>query len=95
MTAIRQDARGVTVTYVDARSGGAPQTAAADWCICTIPLSVLTQIDINVGAPMKAAIDAPAYAASIKIGLQFKRRFWEEDEHDLWRHHLYRPAELR
>ena len=36
---------------------------------------------LNVGPPMKAAIDAPAYAASIKIGLQFKRRFWEEDEH--------------
>jgi monoamine oxidase len=81
VTAIRQDARGVTATYVHARSGGAPQTAAADWCICTIPLSVLSQLDINVGAPMKAAIDAPAYAASIKIGLQFRRRFWEEDEH--------------
>ena len=93
VTAIKQDARGVTVTYVDAEKGGAPQTATADWCICTIPLSVLSQIDINVGAPMKAAIDAPAYAPSIKIGLQFKRRFWEEDEHDLWRHHLYRSAE--
>ena len=81
VTAIRQDTGGVTATYVDATSGGAPQTATADWCICTIPLSVLSQIDINVGPPMKAAIDAPAYAASIKIGLQFKRRFWEEDEH--------------
>jgi monoamine oxidase len=81
VTAIRQDARGVTVSYVDARGGGAPQSAAADWCICTIPLSVLSQLDIDVGAPMKAAIDAPAYAASIKIGLQFKRKFWEEDEH--------------
>ncbi|WP_204268719.1 FAD-dependent oxidoreductase, partial [Escherichia coli] len=39
-----------------------------------------SQIDINVGSAMKAAIDAPAYAASIKVGLQFKRRFWEEDE---------------
>jgi len=29
---------------------------------------------------MKAAIDAVPYAASVKIGLQFKRRFWEEDE---------------
>jgi monoamine oxidase len=65
---------------VDTQKGGAPQTATADWCICTIPLSVLSQIDINVGAPMKAAIDAPAYGASVKIGLQFKRRFWEEDE---------------
>jgi monoamine oxidase len=29
---------------------------------------------------MKAAIDAVPYSASVKIGLQFKRRFWEEDE---------------
>jgi monoamine oxidase len=81
VTAIRQDVRQVTVSYVDSRRGGETRTAAADWCICTIPLSVLSQIDIDVGAPMKAAIEAPAYAASIKIGLQFKRRFWEEDEH--------------
>ena len=29
---------------------------------------------------MKAAIDAVPYAGSVKVGLQFKRRFWEEDE---------------
>ena len=30
---------------------------------------------------MKAAIDAVPYAAAVKVGLQFSRRFWEEDEH--------------
>src|SRR2546423_10951096 len=78
VTAIKQDERGVTVSHVDAKKEGQPQTVKADWCICTIPLSVLSQIDINVGDKMKAAIDAPAYAPSIKIGLQFKRKFWEE-----------------
>ena len=29
---------------------------------------------------MQAAIDAVPYAPAVKIGLQFKRRFWEEDE---------------
>jgi monoamine oxidase len=29
---------------------------------------------------MKAAIDAVPYTPSVKIGLQFRRRFWEEDE---------------
>ena len=29
---------------------------------------------------MKAAIDAVPYASAVKIGLQFSRRFWEEDE---------------
>jgi monoamine oxidase len=30
---------------------------------------------------MSAAIASLPYAASVKTGLQFKRRFWEEDEH--------------
>jgi hypothetical protein len=46
----------------------------------TIPLSVLGQIQIDVGARAKAAIDAVPYASAVKVGLQFKRRFWEEDE---------------
>jgi monoamine oxidase len=68
------------VTYVDTRAPGQPLVAKADWCVCTIPLSILSQIEIDVGAPMKAAIDAVPYASAVKVGLQFKRRFWEQDE---------------
>jgi monoamine oxidase len=78
---IDQDDRGVTVTYTNARNGGAPQTAKADWCLCTIPLSILSEIEIKVSAAMVAAIQAVPYESSVKIGLQMKRRFWEEDEH--------------
>ena len=78
---IRQDERGVTATYEDTSAPGSPQTARADWCVCTIPLSVLGQIPMNVGQPMADAISAIPYAGSTKVGLQFKRRFWEEDEH--------------
>jgi monoamine oxidase len=77
---IHQDGKGVAVAYTDAKTGGPPQTLRADWCVCTIPASVLGQIPMNVGAPMKAAIDALYYDAAIKVGLQFKRRFWEQDE---------------
>lgn len=35
---------------------------------------------MNVGGAMNAAINQLPYRASLKIGLQFKRRFWEEDE---------------
>lgn len=76
---IDQDSRGVTVTYSDTGSG-AIQTASADWCLCTIPLSILSQLSVNVGDKMKSAIAAVPYVASVKAGLQFKRRFWEEDE---------------
>jgi monoamine oxidase len=77
---VTQDATGVTVTYIDAKTGGPPRTVRADWCVNTIPATVLSQIPMNVGAPMKAAIGALSYGASFKVGLQFKRRFWEEDE---------------
>jgi len=80
VTNIHQDAKGVTATYVDSRNGGPARQVHADWCICTIPASILSQIPMNVGAPMQNAINALYYDAAIKIGLQFKRRFWEEDD---------------
>jgi len=81
-TAIRQDGSGVTVTVEDARGGGGqPEQLRADWCLCTLPLSVLSQMEFNVGPKMAAAIEAIPYSASVKVGLQFKRRFWEQDEH--------------
>ena len=79
VTAIRQDETGVTAVYTDTRTGE-KRTARADWCICTIPLSILSQIEMNVGADMAAAIGAVPYAASLKVGLEFRRRFWEQDE---------------
>ncbi len=79
VTRIAQDAKAVTVTYEDRASNNVRQ-ASADWCVCTIPLSILSQIEIAVGPAMQAAIDAVPYASSVKVGLQFKRRFWEEDE---------------
>jgi len=81
VTAIDQNERDVIVTYTDThRPDAAPRQAKADWCICTIPLSILSQIDIKVSSTMKAAIDSVPYEASVKVGLQFKRRFWEQDD---------------
>ena len=81
VTKIDQDDSGVTVHYVDSNGGGnVAKTERADWCICTIPLSILTQLDINVSKPMKQAMAAVPYETSFKVGLEFKRRFWEEDE---------------
>lgn len=78
---IQQSDDGVSVTYVD-RNGNEndKQIAKADWCVCTIPLSVLSQIPMQVGRDMQAAVNAIAYAPAVKVGAQFKRRFWEEDD---------------
>jgi monoamine oxidase len=79
VTQIHQDEKGVTIDYVDTKSGAKLQ-ASADWCVCTIPLSILSQIPINVGPELDAAIHAVPYLPGLKVGLQFKRRFWEQDE---------------
>jgi monoamine oxidase len=78
---IQQNDTGVSVAFEDPAAGGIAQEVRADWCVCTLPLTILSQLPINVSAPMKAAIDAVPYASAVKFGLQFSRRFWEEDEH--------------
>ena len=80
VTKIEQNEHGVTAYYEDAAKPGPTLQARADWCLCTIPLSILSQIPMNVGKPMADAIAAVPYAPAVKIGLQMKRRFWEEDE---------------
>lgn len=76
---IAQGEKGVTVTYTDLKSGKELQ-AKADWCVCTLPLSILSQLEVQASKEMKQAIDAVPYETGFKAGLQFKRRFWEEDD---------------
>lgn len=80
VTSIRQDDKGVSVTYVNAKTGRDQQVAQADWCVCAMPLTVLSQIEIQVGPAMQAGINGLAYSNGVKTGLQMKRRFWEEDD---------------
>ncbi len=82
---IRQSPKGVTVEVV---RDGQPETIKADWCICTIPLSVLKTIDHGLSPAFAAAMAKCAYAPVGKIGLQMKRRFWEED-HSIYGGHVF------
>ncbi|HEX8055290.1 MAG TPA: FAD-dependent oxidoreductase, partial [Novosphingobium sp.] len=77
VTAIQQNDKGVTVAYTDTKTG-AKASASADYVICTIPLPILAQIDMNVGPELAAAIRGIAYSTSCKVGIEFKRRFWEQ-----------------
>lgn len=81
VTKINQDQNGVTVTYANRTGNSGEKTLTADWCVCTIPASILSQIPITVGAPMRNAINSLSYESAFKVGLEFKRRFWEEDDH--------------
>ncbi|PZU11982.1 flavin monoamine oxidase family protein [Sphingomonas sp.] len=79
VTKLMQDRKGVTVSYTDTATGEA-KTERADYCVCTIPLGILNQIESNLSDPMKAAVSAVPYSNSVKIGLEMGRRFWEEDQ---------------
>ncbi|WP_296950194.1 flavin monoamine oxidase family protein [uncultured Massilia sp.] len=76
---IRQSPDGVTIAVKDTKSGKVSQVKA-DWCICAVPLSVLRTIDSDFSDGFKAAMKSVSYAPVGKIGLQMKRRFWEEDD---------------
>lgn len=78
VTRLVQDDAGVTASWTDAKTGQTGE-AKADWCVCTIPATILSQMDIQVSDAKKAALKALPYSNSVKIGLEFKRRFWEED----------------
>jgi len=78
VTGIHNQLDSVKISYKD-RKGA--KEMVADYCICTIPTPVLSNVDNNFSSDVSRAIDYIPYMVTGKIGMQFKRRFWEEDEH--------------
>ena len=50
------------------------------YCISTLPLTLLRDVSLDVSPDLRAAVGAISYSSAGKIGLQFSRRFWEEDD---------------
>ena len=70
VSAIQQDARGVRVQVQDLSRPGQPeQTVQADWCICTLPLSVLSQLDVQCSAALHEAIFGGMSSTELPIRL--------------------------
>ncbi len=78
VTRIAQNGSGVSVDWADTATGETG-TTSADWCVCTIPPPVLSQIELQAGDPMLQAIRAVPMNGQVKIGLEMRRRFWEDD----------------
>ena len=76
---LKQDGNGVTVPYRDTVSGEM-RVAKADYCITTIPLSILRKLPADLSDQVKEAIAAPRMSEVGKLALQMNRRFWEEDD---------------
>ena len=84
---VHQSDTGVKIVYLDTKSGRKTEVSA-DYVVICMPLSVLAGVDINLSPEMMEAVKATTYSNSAKMGLQMKRRFWEEDD-QIFGGHLY------
>lgn len=72
VTAIRRRGEGVRILH------GRGAATDADYCICTLPLNLLSRIDSDFSPAKKAAMRDIPYLPSVKVGFE-SPRFWEEE----------------
>ena len=72
---IKTSATGVTVAYTQ---GGAMKTLSGDYCICTMPISVLAKTKNNFSAATQAAFSGMPMTALYKVAWE-SPRFWETE----------------
>jgi monoamine oxidase len=77
VTEILNTESGVQVAY--ALDGGSPTSIAAEYCICALPPHIVAKIPSNFSPEVQTALNEPIPFATGKVGLQYGRRFWEQD----------------
>jgi monoamine oxidase len=78
-TEIRQSEDGVRIVYLN-KETGETEEITGDYCMCNIPLSVLIKLQNDFSSEFQTATQSVPYAMALRLGLGFKRRFWEEDD---------------
>jgi monoamine oxidase len=76
VTQMRKTDKGVHVVYT-ASPSKATQTIDADYCICTLPVTILDTLDTDFSAEKKQAFKGMKLASLYKIGWE-SPRFWEK-----------------
>ncbi|MDN0200483.1 FAD-dependent oxidoreductase [Streptomyces sp. S.PNR 29] len=95
---IRDRGTGVEVRYKGA--DGREHVERADFCVAALPPHVLARTAHNLGAGVGSALRVPRPLAVGKLGLEYRRRWWEEDhriyggitETDLPLTHVWYPS---
>jgi len=77
VTEFRRTDPGVRVVY---EKDGATTEVTGDFGICTIPPTVMRRIPNDFSMMVRNTLNIVPFQNSGKISLQFKRRFWEEDD---------------
>jgi monoamine oxidase len=75
LTALRQDKDRFALTF---SAAGGSRDVLADLVVCTLPFSVLRDIDVRVDLPddVRNSIQALPYGTNSKLTLGFQSRFW-------------------
>jgi len=73
---VRKSANGVRIVYRD--RFGSSLNVDADYCVCTIPATVLRSIPNDFAAGHQTALNNFSYTSAGKVAFQ-SRRFWEQD----------------
>ena len=97
VTSVTDRPGGVEVGYTQA---GHARSITADFCIAALPPHLMARVPHNLGADVTAALAGFPVTASGKIGLEYRRRWWEEDlriyggitETDLDLSHIWYPS---
>ena len=67
------------VIYRNTKTGEQREERAA-YCVCCLPMAVLQHLDVNLSAEMADAVNDARHSSAAKMGLQMRRRFWEQDD---------------
>ncbi|EDY84530.1 FAD dependent oxidoreductase, putative [Verrucomicrobiia bacterium DG1235] len=74
---IRRSNPGARIVY---SADGVDKELSGDFCVCTIPPTILRRLQTDFSPMLKNTLNIVPFQNSGKIGMQFKRRFWEEDD---------------
>jgi monoamine oxidase len=74
---VRNTPDGVEVTYDE---GGTTRRATADLCVCAVPPHIAARFRTNLPQDVRTALSAAVPQSTGKIGLEYRRRWWEDDE---------------
>ncbi|MFL6762467.1 MAG: flavin monoamine oxidase family protein [Sphingomicrobium sp.] len=74
VSAIQRTAHGVRIVH-----GPGHQASEADYCICTLPMPVLSRIAADFSPAKKQALKSVEYSISVKVAFE-SPRFWETQD---------------
>ena len=78
VTKLTDGPRGVEVVYKDKR--GKENVVRADYCVAALPPHVMARVPTNLDPKVTAALRYPVATPVGKIGLEYRRRWWEQDD---------------